>query len=74
MTEIHPEDFINDLEIKQLVINFEAILTEMRTHARANRTIAEWVNRLDFARDEFTRYKFPVVAEKNDIENETRRT
>jgi hypothetical protein len=38
--------------LASLVYAYEAILTEMRTVV-GNRAIAEWVGRLDFARDEF---------------------
>jgi hypothetical protein len=39
-------------EAREVLFAYEMVLTEMRTHARADRTIAEWVRRLDFARDE----------------------
>lgn len=39
--------------IAQLLFSYEAILTEMRTHARTGGIIAEWVRRIDFARNEY---------------------
>jgi len=40
--------------VAQLLFSYEAMLTEMRTHAKAGGIIAEWVTRIDFARDEYT--------------------
>lgn len=45
---------------RQLLFVYEAILTEMRTHATVDRQIAEWVKRLDDARDEAVRDGFDV--------------
>lgn len=36
----------------QLLFAYEAILTEMRTYACVIPQVAEWVKRMDFARDE----------------------
>lgn len=47
-------ELIRDPLVSQLVFAYEMVLTEMRTYAKAgDRTIAEWVRRLDFERDEF---------------------
>jgi len=53
--DVNPWELIHDKAISQLVFAYEAVLTEMRTHARADRTIKEWVKRLDFERDEFVK-------------------
>lgn len=52
---VNPWELIHDKTISQLVFSYEMVLTEMRTHAKANRTIKEWVARLDFDRDEFVK-------------------
>lgn len=53
--ERNPWELIADKDISHLVFAFEAVLTEMRTHARGDRTIREWVKRLDSERDDFVR-------------------
>lgn len=35
----------------ELIGEYEAVLREMRTHARASSVIDQWVNRIDRARD-----------------------
>jgi N-dimethylarginine dimethylaminohydrolase len=52
---------------RELVFAYEMILTEMRTHARAksNRTIREWVKRLDEARDEYVR-TLPTSSDRHE--------
>lgn len=54
---VHPHELILDKDVQQLVFEYESVLTEMRTHSRheSNRTMKEWVARLDQARDEFVR-------------------
>lgn len=61
---LKPWELIRDKTISQLVFSYEMVLTEMRTHARANRTIKEWVDRLDRERDEFVQ-SMPVVPDKS---------
>ena len=51
--DVNPWELIHDKAISQLVFAYEMVLTEMRTHGRANKTIREWVERLDSERDEF---------------------
>lgn len=51
--DVNPWELIHDKTISQFVFTYEMILTEMRTHAKADRTIKEWVERLDSERDEF---------------------
>lgn len=51
-----PEGLAEDLNnsaIGRLILSFETVLSEMRSHAQANRLIAGWVETLDAARDEF---------------------
>jgi hypothetical protein len=51
-----PEGLAEDLKnsaLGRLTLSFETVLSEMRTHAQANRLIAGWVETLDAARDEF---------------------
>ena len=55
MDEKHPWELVKDKNVSQLVFAYEMVLTEMRTHARGSKLIAEWVKRLDSERDEFVR-------------------
>lgn len=52
---IEPTTLVEDEATRDLLAVYEAVLTEMRTHARApqNHTIRQWVERIDAARDEF---------------------
>jgi hypothetical protein len=53
VAEKHPWELVKDKDVSQLVFAYEMVLTEMRTHAKADRLIAEWVKRLDSERDAF---------------------
>jgi hypothetical protein len=55
MANLNPWELIKDKDVSQLVFAYEMVLTEMRTHSRGDRLIAEWVKRLDSERDEFVR-------------------
>jgi hypothetical protein len=51
-----PEGLAEDLNnsaLGRLILSFETVLSEMRTHTQANRLIAGWVETLDAARAEF---------------------
>lgn len=60
--DISPWLCFPDGHSRDLVFAYEMVLTEMRAHARSNRTIKQWVARLDSARDEFVRAS-PVPAD-----------
>jgi molybdopterin-guanine dinucleotide biosynthesis protein A len=50
--------------LESLLFAYEAVLTEMRTYAKAgDRTIAGWVKRLDFERDENAK-DIPMIQER----------
>lgn len=53
--DVNPWELIHDKTISQLVFAYEAVLTEMRTHAKVNATVRNWVARLDYDRDEFVK-------------------
>lgn len=61
-------ELIYDPNIKQLVFAYESILTEMRTHSAANPLIRQWVDKLDYERDEFVQSVVRLVQSAGDVQ------
>lgn len=69
-----PHTLIEDKAASQLVFAYEAILSEMRTYADAgDRTIANWVQRLDSEREDFVRAAQDTSPRKPGLEERLRK-